>query len=266
MKTLCAALCLPLCLPFLLTGCVQGEASAALAPATTTQARGTDEGERRLLAYRLALLPLFAGTYDGHCRLGPEFTIERSGQVAAPGMAHDLLASGTEFILSRKFIDGRASEAHVIAGQASPKWGVFLNTGNEEMANFGHAGASVRCGASALLHELKSRSLHAAVGGWLVAPPQSLACIVGMRERRDVPYQADLSDIRLGPHVFSFTRNVEAEQVFLARALSYKVDYAGGARIIVSLDAQGKLAELAATAPGGISYFCSGGKQVTARS
>jgi hypothetical protein len=251
MKVLIAALCL---LP-LLSGCAQGDA----APLARTQV----QDQPPAATYASALLPLFAGAYGGKCRLlpsaarAPDFRVARDGRVAAPGMEHDLAEEGVQILMARKFIDGKPSEAHVIAGRAAPKWGLFLSTGAEEKANFGHEGAAVRCGASDTLRSLKGRSLHAAIGAWLVAPPRRLDCIVAMRERKVVAYRADTARIELDGHLFSFNQGVEAEQVTLNGGLAYKLDYAGGVRIIVTLDRQGRLAEVSASAPGTLSYYCS---------
>ena len=253
MKCLIAALCL---LP-LLSGCAQGDAAPLAAPLAVTGPQSP------AATYASALLPLFAGAYGGQCRLlpsaarAPDFRVGRDGRVAAPGLEHDLAEKGVSILMARKFADGKPSEAHVIAGRAEPKWGVFLSTGTDERANFGHEGAAVRCGASDALHALKGRSLHAAIGAWLVAPPRQLACIVAMRERRNVAYRADTVRIELDGHVVPFSQGVEAEQVTLNGSLAYKLDYAGGVRIIVTLDPHGRLAEVSATAPGTLSYYCS---------
>ena len=90
-----------------------------------------------------------------------------------------------------------------------------------------------------------------------MAPPRPLDCIVAMHARQMLNYAADAARIRLGAQIFSFTSGVEAEQLMLGRELACKLDYAGGARIVVTLDASGTLSAVGATAPGGTSTCCS---------
>jgi len=254
----------------LLAACGKPDAQQAPAAATLSDAdvqaaaaRESAEFERGMAAkeaaslkrarqYRSALVPMLAGVYSGQCTQGagmaPDaITVGADGVVSARQWKHDLMASTGMLTLGRTLERGQPVAAYALVDNKDPEWSMAIMSGKEESALLSSAGAGIKCLPVAQAARLRDKPLYPAVAAFFSAGASELICSgVGDLTRATLAVKAGADGVTLGDRVYSFDKGVTVEVAGIdasGKSLSFNVEYENGDKVVLGLDAGGKISQ-----------------------
>lgn len=250
-------------------------ADARERPAAEQQEKQADAAAaKRRDSYRANLVPLLAGSYAGNCliargsdaahleaagaRVKEKVEVSPAGLVTGTGMQRDLMHGSDTLVFRRTFEAGKAVSAIAVGGASEPAWTFTLQAGQGDKAQLTGDTGAIECSELASAVSLREKALWPVVAGFFHAGEGSLSCSQGGAARSRLAIKAGPAGIDVGGQRFAFDQGLSAETAGFEQGkhLTYAADYDNGAKLVMALERDGKLAQLIAVGQGGQVFDC----------
>lgn len=215
-----------------------------------------EQGAKRVLAYKGAMLPLVAGNYAGDCstpagiKSRAAITVAPDGAVSAPGMkTRAIMDEDVTLYVVTNASAGEPKALTFVAGREGDGWNVSGTHERGQPSVFMSAnGLGISCenGGDA---PAKPQAAYPAAAPFFVAAAATLQCTDGMSPAKPYQITPDAGGVRIGNEHYPLVRANAGEMLTAGGpdgGLAYRFEVIDGVTVQIHLDRSGKLSMFSA--------------------